>query len=206
MCASLLAEIPDTPRWHPCFFSPGTPRCGEILVSFAVADHDFVFPQVYKNVDLRAKVDFRDFEVNMLVLGLRDLASPGILPVKKAFIAFNIKSLVPPNGPAVKNIQTEPTAPGANPTLNTTMKFGIPLPTAPLYCPRLACTVYDCIFKGWSQPQIGTFDIPIGALMQDLEAERTEETEIIVQISAELEKMILAAPEELPPTYNSNSI
>lgn len=202
MCAHLLAEIPDTPRWHPCYFSPGTPRCGEILVSFAVADHDFVFPQVYKNVDLRAKVNFRDFEVNMLVLGLRDLASPGILPVKKAFINFNIKSLVPPNGPAVKNIQTEPTAPGPNPTLNTTMKFGIPLPTDPLYCPRLACTVYDCIFKGWSQPQIGTFDIPIGALMQDLEAERTEETQIIVDISAELEKMILAAPEELVPTYS----
>jgi hypothetical protein len=152
MCKDLLAEIPDTPRWHPCYFSPGTPRCGEILVSFAVADHDFVFPQQYKAVDLRAKVNFRDFEVNMLVLGLRDLASPGILPVKKAFVNFNIKSLVPPNGPAVKNIQTEPTAPGSNPTLNTTMKFGIPLPTDPLYCPRLACTVYDCIFKGWSQP------------------------------------------------------
>ena len=104
MCVHLLAEIPDVPRWHPCFYIPGTPRCGEILVSFAVADHDFVFPQVYKHVDLRAKVNFRDFEVNMLVLGLRDLASPGILPVKKAFVCFNIKSLVPPNGPAVKNI------------------------------------------------------------------------------------------------------
>jgi len=38
--------------------------------------------------------------------------------------------------------------------------------------------------------------------MQDLEAERTEETQIIVDISAELEKMILAAPEDLVPTYS----
>lgn len=40
--------------------------------------------------------------------------------------------------------------------------------------------------------------------MQDLEAERTEETQIIVDISAELEKMILAAPEELLPTYSQS--
>ena len=39
--------------------------------------------------------------------------------------------------------------------------------------------------------------------MLDLEEERTEETAIIVNICDELEKMILSAPEELPPTYTS---
>lgn len=38
--------------------------------------------------------------------------------------------------------------------------------------------------------------------MLDLADERTEETQIIVDISAELEKMILAAPEDLVPTYS----
>ena len=142
------------------------------MVSFAVSDHDFVYSKPAKAVDLSATVDFRDFEINMLILGMRSLASPGILPVKKAFVNFNVKSLVPPNGPAVKNIQTEPTAPGPNPTLNTTMKFNIPLPVDPLYCPRLACAVFDCIFRGWSQPLIGNFDIPIGELMLELAAER----------------------------------
>lgn len=172
LCAHLMAEIPKTPRWHPCYYSPGTPKCGEILVSFAVSDHDFVYSKPAKAIDLSATVDFRDFEINMLILGMRSLASPGILPVKKAFVNFNVKSLVPPNGPAVKNIQTEPTAPGPNPTLNTTMKFNIPLPVDPLYCPRLACAVFDCIFRGWSQPLIGNFDIPIGELMLELAAER----------------------------------
>lgn len=32
----------------------------------------------------------------MNILGLRGLMSPGILPVKKAFLNFNIKSMVPP--------------------------------------------------------------------------------------------------------------
>jgi len=113
---------------------------------------------------------------------MRNLASPGILPVKKAFVKFNIKSLVPPNGPALKNIQTQPIAPGSNPTLNTTMKFNIPLPTDPLYCPKLGCAVYDYIYKGWNQPMIGVFTLPIGQLMLDLIAERQEETAIMIDI------------------------
>jgi len=44
----------------------------------------------------------------------------GILPVKKAFIVFNLKSLVPPeDGTALDNIKTQPNAPGSNPTINT---------------------------------------------------------------------------------------
>lgn len=120
------------------------------MVSFAVAPSDYSFCYSAKELNLAKYVNTRDFTVNMLILGLRELASPGILPVKKAFIKFNITSLVPPNGPSVKNIQTQPGKPGPNPTLNTTMKFSIPLPTDPLYCPRLSCSVYDQIFKNWS--------------------------------------------------------
>jgi len=118
-----MREIPEKPRWHPCYYMPGTPKCGEILVSFSVTDHDYNYPCAAPEVNLSALVSKREFQVKMLILGMRDLQSPGILPVKKAFVKFNIKSLVAPNGPAVKNIQTQPTAPGANPTLNTTMKF-----------------------------------------------------------------------------------
>jgi hypothetical protein len=107
-----------------------------------------------------------------LILGLRDLQSPGILPVKKAYIKFNVKSLVPPGGPALPNVTTDPKSPGPNPTLNTTMFFNIPLPVDKLYCPMLSCIAYDYIFRGWSQPEIGVFTIPIGQLMLDLIEER----------------------------------
>ena len=109
----------------------------------------------------------------MNVLGMRGLQSPGILPVKKAFINFNLKGLVPPTiGTNLKNLKTDPKAPGANPTINTLMQFFVPLPTDPLYCPRLSCQVYDCIFAGFSQPIIGNFTIPIGDLIHELAAER----------------------------------
>ena len=115
---------------------------------------------------------------------MRGLQSPGILPVKKAFVKFNLKGLVPPTvGTNLANLKTEPSAAGSNPTISTLLKFQVPLPIDPLYCPRLSCQVYDCIYKGMSQPIIGNFTIPIGELMHELKAERDKET-------TELEKMV----------------
>jgi hypothetical protein len=165
-------EIPPVPRWHPLRFGEGEPECGQILVSFAVADYDYNWLLPAQSVNLRDKVEFKEFDCNILILGLRGLMSPGILPVKKAFIQFNIKSLVPPNATAIENISTAPSASGPNPTLNTTTKFNIPLPTDPLYCPKLTCAVYDYIFKGYNQPMIGVFTIPIGDIMLDIIKER----------------------------------
>lgn len=116
----------------------------------------------------------------------------GILPVKKAFLAFNLKSLVPPDeGSALENIKTQPGDSGANPTINTLIKFTLPLPTDPLFCPKLSCSVYDYIFKGFSQPMIGSFIIPIGDAVFALRKERKEETEAIEFIISEIDKVIM---------------
>jgi hypothetical protein len=171
-------------------FAEGEPVSGEILVSFSVSEIDYNYVMPAESVDLRGRVEFKEMDVNMLILGLRALQSPGILPVKKAFVQFNIKSLVPPNSSAVQNIKTQPSASGPNPTLNTTMAFSIPLPTDPLYCPKLSCAVYDYIFKGFNQPMIGVFTVPIGQLMLDLKEERKSETAVIQRINEDLEKIL----------------
>jgi len=58
----------------------------------------------------------------MNILGMRGLQSTGLLPVKKAFVNFNLKGLVPPKiGTNLKNLKTDAKAPGANPTINTLM-------------------------------------------------------------------------------------
>lgn len=126
------------------------------------------------------------------ILGLRYLKSPGILPVKKAFINFNVKSMLPPElGSAMKNIKTQPSALGPNPTINTLIAFNAPLPNDSLYCPRLSCQVYDFIFRGLgTQPLIGNFTIPIGDLMADLKEERTTELAAIRNIVTELDLII----------------
>lgn len=60
----------------------------------------------------------------------------------------------------------------------------------------MSCSVYDYIFKGWNQPLVGVFSIPIGELMHSLMAERKEETETIENICVELSKLLIsdAAP------------
>ena len=132
-------------------FSPKSPKSGEILVSFSVVEDDFNFEKPLNAVALHENVEMHEFQVSMNVLGLRGLQSPGLLPVKKAFVNFNLKGLVPPTiGTNLKNLKTDPKNPGPNPTINTLMQFFVPLPIDPLYCPRLSCQVYDTVFAGFS--------------------------------------------------------
>ena len=166
------------PKWYEMRTGKNMPKSGEVLASFAIVDGDHAFrADKPHNVNLEQTVKTDDFEVNINVLGLRNLQSPGLLPVKKAFVNFNCKSLVAPKlGTNLTNIRTEPKFPGENPTLNTSLSFSVPLPIETLFCPRLACTVYDTIFAGFSQPIIGNFVIPIGELMHELIEERRRET------------------------------
>ena len=111
-------------------------------MSFAVVPGDFMFktPLSKLNLPVEAGIKMKEFNVMMNILGLRTLQSAGILPVKKAFILFNIKSMVSPEiGNAIENVKTEPSAPGPDPTLNTLIEFDLELPTEELYCPRMAC-------------------------------------------------------------------
>lgn len=76
-------------------------------MSFSVVDDDYSYKIPLKYMNLKENVNFQDFVININILGLRDLQSVGILPVKKAFVVFNLKSLVPPDdGVALENIKT----------------------------------------------------------------------------------------------------
>lgn len=68
---------------------------------------DFNFKTPLKHMRIRDQVETPEFVIDINILGLRNLQSVGILPVKKAFIVFNLKSLVPPeDGTAIDNIKT----------------------------------------------------------------------------------------------------
>jgi hypothetical protein len=142
-----------TPTWFPLYFSQGGAMSGEILMSFAIVDDDHTFDHNKKDVDLpkEAGIVMQEYKVTMNILGLRNLQSAGMMPVKKANILFNLKSMVGPDvGNAIENMKTEPGAPGPDPTLNTLIEFSIDLPTDVLYCPRMSCTVYNNVMFGWN--------------------------------------------------------
>ena len=149
-CAYSEDDKITEPRWHPLRLKSGAPACGEILISFSIVRDDFNFKTPLNYVDLNKFVAQSEYVVEINILGLRDLQSVGILPVKKAFISFNLKSLVPPDSDlAIENLKTQPNAAGTDPTINTVIKFFMRLPDDPLYTPVLTCTVFDNIFKSF---------------------------------------------------------
>jgi hypothetical protein len=72
----------------------------------------------------------------------------------------------------VTNVQSKPNKTGPNPNINTLINFGVDLPVDDLYCPRLACDVKDYIFKGFSQPLLGTFSVEIADIKKDTKEKR----------------------------------
>lgn len=170
-------------------FRENEPVMGEILVSFSVLDPRKQFSKSLDDIVLNPKRE--EYNVTINVLGLRDLQSPGILPVRKPFIKFMLRSLLPPNrAQAIENIETRPSATGRNPTISTVINFSIMLPTDSLYCPSLSCGVYDYIFKGVSQPQIGNFDVPIGDFQHEQEDKFQDEHKLTLKIIKTLEQRI----------------
>lgn len=56
-------------------------------------------------MNLTEYMEFKEYNVEINVLGLRNLQSFGLMPVKKPFIKFNIRSLLPPEkAKAVQNV------------------------------------------------------------------------------------------------------
>jgi hypothetical protein len=120
-----------------------------MLVSFSVVEDDYTYKIPINYLKLTEQIEYKEFSVEINVLGLRELESFGLMPVKKPFIKFNLRSLLPPEkAQAVTNVKTQPSAAGANPNINTMINFVIDLPVNPLFCPKLQCDVYDYVYKG----------------------------------------------------------
>ena len=113
------------------------------------------------------------------------------MPVKKPFIKFNIRSLLPPEkAKAVENIKTTPGDKGANPNINTVISFLMKLPADEIYCPVLQCDVYDYIYKGVGQPLLGSFSIPIGEVQDRIVLNQKKEIEESEFYIRELKKVL----------------
>lgn len=113
------------------------------------------------------KID--QYNININVLGLRDLISTGLLPVKKAYVKFSVKSILPPaQAKAVADIYTEPGEGGTDPNIRVTLKIQVRIPGEVYYCPSMTCSILDKLyFDGMKQPILGTFTLKLGELLTE---------------------------------------
>ena len=68
-----------------------------MLCAFAIVDTDFAFETPYKELHLSDFVPCKEITIDVNFLGLRELDSIGMFPVKKAYVRFNTKNMLPPD-------------------------------------------------------------------------------------------------------------
>lgn len=191
------------PTWYPVKFGFDDAHDKEngprVLASFACVEYDYDFMYQPDDVALAEQLmlpgtdtklnmpnlQIEEYNIIINVLGLRDLLSTGLLPVRKAFCKFSVKSILPPaQAKAVADIFTSPNEGGTDPNIRTTLTFTAHIPADPYYCPRMTCTAYDKLyFEGMKQPILGTYTLKLGDI---LAATREKDNKVI----RELEKLI----------------
>lgn len=117
---------------------------------------------------MQEMLDRQKHSVNITLIGLRNLQSSGLLPVRKPFVKLQVKSMLEPEEQhAHENKVVPPQESGSNPNFNVKFNFELQLPANEDFVPTMTCSVLDQVFLGMSQPVIGTFQIPIGSIMQE---------------------------------------
>ena len=147
-----------TPKWIDLNSGTSDSIQGQILISFSLSS---ALKQERK-FDIMPIFVEKTLSVN--ILGLRDLKPAlGWLPVNKAFLRFDLNSLeLPGISQSITPMETQPFESGSDPNILTTLSSKVRLPKDPLYASSLTVTVHDYLFKGGSQPLIGSISIDIG--------------------------------------------
>ena len=161
-------KINDTslaePKWHQLFLPKSNSPQGELLMSFYIFDNDH--QSMISQIQTTPETVPYSFEIN--ILGLRDLKPFSMLPIKKAYIDFEMNSLNI-SGDENENFpskQTQPKDKGCNPTINDALKFDINLPKDLKFMPQLQCRIFDYIFSGVVKPNLGCFILNIERLVK----------------------------------------
>lgn len=118
-------------------------NCGRVLVSFLLFDYNNeIFKSNLRQLPRQIQLKSQKYHVKIRILGLRDLKSLGMLPVKNAFLKFDINSLLPMEQKRAlegdKFITTQPTEKGENPNISTIISFDVELPVEVMYCPHMS--------------------------------------------------------------------
>ena len=192
------------PRWNQLFLPKSNKPQGEILLSFYIFDNEHR-NEIYNITSIPETTPY-SFEIN--ILGLRDLKPLSILPVKKAYIKFDMNSLnvTGKEKDSLNPIITLPKDCGSNPTINTVIKFDVQLPKDEIFMPELQCEVYDNLFSGMINPLLGIFLLNVKNLIKKTNEQIDEDLKITkIQVGALLAKGILQKNVKLS-TFSHNKI
>ena len=168
------------PKWTQLYLEKSNKAQGQILLSFYIFDED------HKNdVNLLNIVpETIPYTIEINALGLRDLKPLSFLPVKKAFISFDLNSInvSGKKEDSLEPIKTQPNEAGGNPNINSVIKFNVKLPQDEIFIPELQCNVYDHVLGGMINQLLGIFLVNVKSVIKgthDMFEEEYKQTEKI---------------------------
>jgi superfamily I DNA and/or RNA helicase len=111
------------PKWTQLYLEKSNRAQGQILISFYILDSE------HRNdiYNLNIQPETIPFTVEINALGLRELKPLSFIPVKKAFISFDLNSInvSSKDDGGLEPIKTLPKLPGSNPNINSVIKFNV---------------------------------------------------------------------------------
>ena len=164
------------PKWHNLFLPKSNKMQGQIMLSF------YIFEEGKE--EMKDKINFLPetipYTCEINILGLRQLKPLSVLPVKKAFIKFDMNSLNVTGRPedALQPIVTVPGDTGPNPTINTIIKFDARLPKDEIFIPQLQCEVYDHLLSGLLNSLLGVFTIDVNKIIKKTNRQIEEDLKV----------------------------
>ena len=173
------------PKWCQLYLPKSNRPQGEILLSFYILSREH--RSLFYNISSIPETIPYSFEIN--ILGLRDLKPLSLLPVKKAYIKFDMNSLniSGKEEDSLKEIITLPKDYGSSPTINSVIKFDLNLPKDEIFMPELQCEIYDHLFSGFINPLLGVFLLNIKQLIKNTNKQINEDMNITINQVNELQ-------------------
>ena len=150
---------PLHPQWHQLFNSTTNLPQGQILLSFMLFDNNHL--HLINQSHIQQETITYTAEIN--VLGLRRLKPLGLIPVKKAYIEFDLSSV----DDKLTAITTDIGDSGDNPNINTVIKFDMKLPRDERLLPEMQCNVYEYMLGGLYCNVLGRFSLNLSEIIRE---------------------------------------
>lgn len=130
------------------------------------------------------------FSVEINALGLRDLKPLSFIKIKKPYVSFDLNSInvSTKHGQNLQPVTTLPNDVGANPNINSVIKFMVNLPKNELFIPEFQCDVYDHVLGGLSKRVLGIFLIDLKQIISETQRHYKEEYEEAERVKVLLEE------------------
>ncbi len=173
------------PKWEQLYLQKSNKAQGQILLSFYIFDNDHR-DDINK---IQIEPETTPFNVEINALGLRDLKPLSVIKIKKPYISFDLNSInvSATNGENMQPVTTLPNDVGANPNINSVIKFSVKLPKDEIFIPEFQCDVYDHVLGGLSKRVLGIFLIDIKQIIRETKRHYKEEYEEAERVTKLLE-------------------